>query len=181
MPLTLADILNAPTTVRGPDGTEYQLREPTALERGMFQRWLEQRAREAAGRATDLPPDEHRQLLRDVNTDIAVGTFAWGGAACVQSLQTPDGTAKLYSFVLGVSPEKAADIIAHNQAECVAVIAAHMSGGTDEEKKGLRQMLVSLGLPADFLDGLNVNSSSNSATPPSTTAWITSEACPLLN
>jgi len=175
--MTLADILNSPTTIHGPDGTEYQLREPTMMERGQFQRWLEQRAREAAGRATELPPEEQRQLIRDVNTDVAIGLFAWGSAACVQALQTPDGIAKLYSLTLGVSAERAAAIVAHNQAEVVALIAAHMSGGTDEEKKALRRMLVSLGLPADFLDNSNAFSSSNSATRRSITTWLSSETC----
>lgn len=169
--MDLASLLNAPTEITH-DGVAYQLREPTLLERGMFQRWMEQRAREAAGRATDLPPEEQRQLLRDITADIAVGTFAWGGAAWAMAVQTPEGIAKIFSLVLGVTPELAEKIVAHQTAERVAILVGTMTGGTDEEKKGLRQMLVSLGLSADFL---NAYSSSNSPTHPSTTPWLTSD------
>lgn len=172
--VTLADILNSPTEITH-KGVTYQLREPTLMERGQFQRWLESNARAAAGRATELTPDEQRQLIRDVNTDIAVGTFAFGGAACVAALQTPDGIAKMYGLVLGVSAELAAEIVGAQQAECVAALLGAMDGGTEEEGKGIRQALVSLGLPSDFL---SPSSSFSSRTRPSTTAWITSEACP---
>ena len=114
--------------------------------------------------------EDQRQLLRDVTADCASGVYAWGGMVCVQALQSPDGIAKLYSIVLGVPVELAEEIVEAKQLECVAAIA-DVAGGSDDEKKALRQALVSLGLPADYL---SASSSSSSQTPPSTTAPTTS-------
>jgi len=167
--MTLADLLNAPTEMEF-EGVTYRLREPTLLEEGEFQRWLESRAREAAGRATDLPDEDRRNLLRDVTADIASGRYAFGGEECLRALRTEVGWAKLVAIVLrdqGVSDQLAARMVNRRLREIVAVMRAE----GESYPKALAEVLSRLGLPADFL-----SSSSNSRTPRSTAAPANSPA-----
>src|SRR5688500_2548579 len=95
---TLAQIFNSPETFEF-EGKTYTIREPTLLECATYTRWLESEARASAAAATDLPERDRRQLLRDVNADVAAKRFAWGGLACVESLSTAEGIGKLMSVV----------------------------------------------------------------------------------
>lgn len=152
---TLADLLNAPTEIEY-KGTTFKLRQPTLMEQAQFQRWLEQRARDAVGRATDLDDDAQRKLARDVNTDIAVGVFEWGGEACARAVRTITGLTKLLSIILydqAVTLEMAQEMIEHRLKEITAVLASKASS----DPKALEAALTKLGLPS-------VTSSSPSAT-----------------
>jgi hypothetical protein len=143
---TLADLLNAPTEFVH-KGVTFKLRQPTLVEQGMYQRWLEERARAAAGRATDLPEDRQRQLLKDVNDATAVGEYEWGGEVCARAVRTPTGLAKLLSIVLAdqaVTFEVAQDMVAEKLRE---IAAALMSRATDDPK-ALAAALRTLGLPS---------------------------------
>lgn len=163
--VTIADLLNAPTEMEL-DGKVYKLRQPTLLEGALFQRWIEQRARESAGRAIDLPEEDRRQLLRDVNADIAAGLYCWEGPVCCQALQTPVGMAKLIAIVLadqGCDEAAAKRLVDQKLRELVAIL------GADNDPKVVAVVLAKLGLPPDFLSRF-------SRTRPSTTPPPTSPA-----
>jgi hypothetical protein len=149
--MNLADLLNAPTEIEL-DGVVYRLRQPTLMEQMTYQRWLEQRAREAAARAVDIPEEERRQLLRDITADIAVGTFEWAGPACVKALQTPGGLAKLIAIIL--ADQKCTEAIARKlvDKQLGEIVAVLMRG--DYEKKDLAPLLAKLGLGRPFLSKL---------------------------
>jgi hypothetical protein len=149
--MSLADLLNAPTEIEL-DGKVWKLREPTLLEQATFQRHLETRAREAAGRATDIPDEDRRQLLRDVNADIAAGVYDFGGPVCVQALQTPTGLAKLIHIILrdqGCNEDIARKLVDRQLKEIVATLVGDRLD--DEEKK---RLLVNLGLPPTWSSSL---------------------------
>jgi hypothetical protein len=164
---SIADLTNAPSVLVH-DGKEYLLREPTLVECGMYQRELESEARASAAAATDLPEEDRRNLLRDVNADIASFRFAWGGEECVRSLRTPQGVAKLFSIVCkdqGLTYRVALDAVNANLLLIARLLRiAEEEGESDPEKKAqLAALLRSVGLPGNFLS----NSSSGSPTTPS--------------
>src|SRR5262245_28079885 len=122
---SLADLLNAPTEIEF-HGKKYQLRQPTLLECGSYQRWLEQEARAGAARATELSEEDRRNLLRDVQADIASQRYAYGGELCVKSLQTPTGIAKLTSIITGMSEQAAQQLVEQRLTEVAAIIVGAM-------------------------------------------------------
>ncbi|VTT98940.1 unnamed protein product [Gemmataceae bacterium] len=146
--MNVADLLNAPTEVTLGDKV-YKLREPTLMEQATYARWLEQRARESAARAVDLPDEDRRQLLRDVAQDISAGVYDWAGPACVKALQTPTGLSKLLAVLLadqGVTDAIAREILDKWLSEVIAVVLRN-----DYDPKDLAPLLMKLGLPPDFL------------------------------
>jgi hypothetical protein len=163
---TLAELVNSPTDITFREVT-YKLREPDLMERGRYQRWLEQEARASAAAATELQEEDRRNLLRDVNADVAAKRYAWGGEVCVESLRTPDGLAKLYAIVCesqGLTFEVAREMMDSHFAEIAAVLTAANAAaeaGDEEAKKSLGLLLFRLGRPANFL------STSSSASPTS--------------
>lgn len=146
--MNLADLLNVPTEIEL-DGAIWKLRQPTLMDQMVYQRWLEQRARESASRAVDIPEDERRQLLRDVTADIASGLYDFGGSVCCKSLQTQTGLAKLISIIL--ADQKCTEAIARRLVEkqLGEIIAVLMRD--DHDPKDLAPLLVKLGLPQHFL------------------------------
>lgn len=156
---TLADLVNAPGDFPF-EGKVYKIGQPTVLQMGQFARWLEQRARDAVARATDLDDDARRALLRDVTADIAVGVYDWGSEACCRALQTQRGQAKILAIMLadqGVTDELADRMIAQRLADVVALVQAAVT----DDPKALAAALATLGLPSDFV-------STGSPTPRST-------------
>lgn len=150
---SLADLLNAPSDFEH-GGKVYKLREPTLLECATYQRWLESEARASAAAATDLPEEDRRNLLRDVNADIAAKRYAWAGAVCVDSLRTPQGIAKLMSIVCadqGVTYELALKMCEARLADLARLLLAAETGDDPEKKAALGQLLRSAGLPENFL------------------------------
>lgn len=183
---TLADLLAVPTFLTF-EGKEYPLREPTLLEQCQFQRWLEDRAKAAAGRSVDLPADMQDRLLVAILQEVAIGTFEWGGLPSIMALRTKTGQAQLLHIILSpdhpeVTPEFAARMIDRHQREAVAAMAA--KAVTDP--KDLRAVLATLGLPVDFLSGLSPShlstnqpeKSSDSTIPNSSTFTTSSETTP---
>lgn len=159
---SLADLLNSPSAFEFEDKT-YQLRQPTVVECGLYQRWLESEARVSAAHATDLSDEDRRNLLRDVTADIAAQTYAWGGEVCVRSLRTPNGVAKMMAIIChdqGVTFEVAKRVCEKRLAD----IAALIQGAVEEDPGGnaLRRLLTSVGMPPDWF----ATSSSGSSTPP---------------
>lgn len=150
--MNLADLLNAPTEIEL-DGVVYKLRQPTLMEQMTYQRWLEQRARESASRAVDIPEDERRQLLRDVTADIAAGVYEWAGPVCVKALQTPGGLAKLIHIIL--ADQKCTEAISRRlvDKQLAEIIAVLMKD--DHQGKDLAPLLAKLGLPSAFLSRLS--------------------------
>lgn len=169
---TLAELVNAPTDITFREVT-YRLREPTLVERGRYQRWLEQEARASAAAATELQEEDRRNLLRDVNADVAAKRYAWGGEVCVESLRTPDGLAKLYSIVCegqGLSYELAREMMDEHYAEIARVLTAAndaAEAGDEEAKKSLGLLLSRLGRPANYLSTRSSASPTSSAPKPS--------------
>jgi hypothetical protein len=169
---TLAELVNAPTDITFRDVT-YRLREPTLLERGRYQRWLEQEARASAAAATELQEEDRRNLLRDVNADIAAKRYAWGGEVCVESLRTPDGLAKLYAVVCdsqGLSFELAREMVDAHFTDIARVLTAAneaAEAGDEDAKKSLGLLLSRLGRPANFLSTSSSASPTSSAPKPS--------------
>lgn len=161
----LADLLNAPSEFTY-DGKTYQLRHPTVMECGRYQRWLEAEARASAAAATDLPEEDRRNLLRDTNADIAAQTFAWGGEACVKSLRSLSGQAKLVALILedqGVTLAVARQMVETRLAEIAALILEAV--GEDPQGNALRRLLTQVGRPPDWF----ATTSSDCATPPTPT------------
>lgn len=156
---TLADLLNAPTEIEH-EGQTYTLRQPTLIECAQYQRWLEQEARANAAAATELPEEDRRRLLVDIQKEIGAKAFAWGGEVCVKSLQTIPGVAKLFSIICGVPERLANEIVEKRLCE----IAALMVGAMEEDPSGkkLRAVASKLGLPPNFF----ASSSSSSPTSP---------------
>ena len=160
--MTLADLLNAPSDFPFGDRV-YKLRQPTLLECATYQRWLEQEARAGAARATELPEEDRRQLLRDVQADVAAQAYCWGGDVCIRSLQTPAGVAKLMSIVCadqGLSERDARRAVDQRLTEIAALIAGELEG--DPSGKSVAGLLRHLGLPPNYF----ASSSSPSPTRP---------------
>jgi hypothetical protein len=162
MPFSLADLLNSPTDYEF-EGTVYKLRQAALEECGQYQRWLEQEARASAGRATELPEEDRRNLLRDTNADIAAQVYAWGGEMCVKSLRTPQGFAKLLSIACadqGLTYRKAQEMVGQRLRELSELVL----GAVEEDPTGkvLRALLSRTGRPPSFF----APSSSDCATPP---------------
>ncbi len=165
--MTLADIFNSPSTVPF-EGVDYKLRQPTLIEQGLYQRWLEQRAYDAIERRTYQDRGQQEVDRNNLNRDVAAGVYEWGGEVCCNALRTPNGLAKLVGIVCqdqGLSDAAARRLVDLKLKE---IAAALMSKAT-ADPNSLRATLASLGLPEDFL-------SSNSPTPPSSTNSATSEA-----
>lgn len=157
--MTLADLLNAPSELTY-KGVTFKLRQPTLMEQALFQRWLEDRARAAVARATDVPEEVQRRLFADVTADIAAGVYEWAGEACATALRTPGGLAKIVELVLadqGVVYETALDMVHQQLREIAAVL---ISKATTDPKE-FAAVLKGLGLPSD-------TSSPNSSTRRST-------------
>lgn len=162
---SLAALLNSPTefTVEI-DGEErtFSLRQPTLLEAGQYQRWLEQEARAGAARATELTDEDRRNLLRDVQADIAAQRYAWGGEECVRSLRSQTGVAKLMSIVCGVNEHLARQAVEKNMLAIADLLVGELEN--DPTGKALGSLLRSVGLPTSFFH------SSSSSSPTSPTA-----------
>jgi hypothetical protein len=154
---TLAELVNAPTDITFRDVT-YRLREPTLLERGRYQRWLEQEARASAAAATELQEEDRRNLLRDVNADIAAKRY---------------GLAKLYAVVCdsqGLSFELAREMVDAHFTDIARVLTAAneaAEAGDEDAKKSLGLLLSRLGRPANFLSTSSSASPTSSAPKPS--------------
>lgn len=162
---SVADLFNSPEEFVYENQT-YRLREPTLIECGEYQRWLESEARASACAAVDLPEEDRRNLLRDVIADIASKRYAWAGEECVYSLRRADGMAKLMSIVCrdqGVSYQLALKMCQARLLEIARVLLAAEQGDDPEKKALVRQLLKSVGLPHDYLSSL---SSDSPTTPP---------------
>jgi hypothetical protein len=163
---TLAELFNAPEGIPYGDKT-YRLREPDLLERGEYAKWLAAEARAEAANSTDLPDEDRRRLISDTNKDIAMKRYAWGSAACVESLGTLDGIAKLMSIVCraqGVTFALALKICESRVTEVARILLAAEVGDDPEKKALARQLLTSTGLPPNFLSS-SWSASSTTATP----------------
>ncbi len=162
MARTLAEILNSPADYVY-EGKAYKLREAALDECGQYQRWMEQEARASAARATELPEEDRRNLLRDVQADIAAQRYAWGGEACVNSLRTPNGIAKLLSIVCadqGVTEALARKIVQSHFLDVAQLLLGVLE--SDPEGKELAPILNRMGLAPNFFH----SSSPPSPTPP---------------
>ena len=147
--MTLAELLNSPTAIPF-EGVEYQLRQPTLMEEGEYQRWLEHRAYEAIERRTYRDPDQQERDRRNLNNDVAAGVFEWGGEVCVRAIQTPGGLARLLHIMLrdqGLTEAKAKALVDRKMREIAAVLVARSTS----DPNSLRATLATLGLPEDFL------------------------------
>lgn len=165
--MTTADIFNVGAEFTGPDGTKYTLKKPTQYQQGEFQRWLEQRAHDAIDRGTE-PADRKDRRHDRVYSDSAIGKYEWDGPLALEAMWTPAGLGKLLTIVCrdqGVTDEKVDAILAHSFKEVAAKI--FMRASTDP--KALREVLVGLGLPMDWMEfEPSEPSCDNSSTPPST-------------
>ena len=163
---SLADIFNSATPIEF-EGKTYKLRPPSLIEAGEYQRWLEAEARAGAGRATELPEADRRQLLRDVIADIAAGRYRYGGAISVESLRDPVNVARLMSIICadqGLTFAIAQRLCDQQLRECVAIVAAEY----ESDPKAVGQLLASLGLPQNFLSGSSSASPTSPSEPPPT-------------
>ncbi|AMV28787.1 hypothetical protein VT84_30620 [Gemmata sp. SH-PL17] len=146
---SLADLLNSPGDFPF-EGVTYKLGQPTVMQMGQYARWLEQRAREATVRATDLDDDTRRVLLKDVIADIAAGVYEWGSETCCKAMQLPRGQAKFLAIMLadqGVDDETADRMIASRLADVVSLIQIAVS----DDPKAMAAALNQLGLPSNFV------------------------------
>src|SRR5262249_11906313 len=136
------------------------------LEEAEFQRWLEQRARDAIGRATELTDDRRRQLDKDTNDSIAIGEFAYGELLSVKALSTLERQGAVLCIVCreqGMTEKAARKLLDKRRREVIA----ELSSKAVSDPLLVRAILGSLGLPENFLSFL-------SPTRPSTTDSTTS-------
>lgn len=145
---TLAEYFNASTDLAF-EGKRYPLRQPTQLEQGMFQRWLEQRAYDAIERRTYQDPSQQAEDRRLLNRDIAAGVYEYGGHVCAAALATPIGIAKQLSIVCrddGLDFETAKRMVDLQIREIAAVFAREAT----DDPKALAATLSRLNLPSDY-------------------------------
>lgn len=164
--MSLADMLNSPTEVEF-EGKTYRLRQPTLVEMGEFQRWLEQRAYDAIERRTYQDPAQQDRDRRNLNNDVAAGVFEWGSEVAAAACQTPAGITRVFQLILrdqGLSAEAVRRMIDLKLRELTAIVISKRHS----DPNSLRAVLATLGLPEDFF-------SSNSPTHPSTSGSTTSE------
>jgi hypothetical protein len=145
--MTQADLLGAPSELTH-KGKVYQLRPANQLEQAKFQRWLEQRARDAVARADVSEP--RRAAMDAALTDaIAAGEYEWGGEVCLKAIRTPGGLAKLVSIVLA---EQAVTLAVAQEMveEKLRDIAAVMFAQASNDPKALAAALQKAGLPDSY-------------------------------
>jgi hypothetical protein len=170
---SLADLLNAPSDIEF-EGKTYKLREPTLIECGRFQRWLESEARASAAAAVELPEADRRQLLKDVNAEIAAKRYAYGGAVCVECLQTPDGLAKLLSIVCedqGVTFELAKRMCDGRLLDMARHILSADASDDPGKKAAVAALMTTLGLPPLSSASSSSASPTTPAAPPPSSPW----------
>lgn len=151
---TLADFFNAPTELplkddKGDVLETVKVRQPSQLEQGMFQRWLEQRAYDSIERRTYQDPRQQAEDRRLLNQDVAAGVYEWGGPVCVAALGTPTGIAKLLTIICAdqaLTLEKAEKLVDQQVREIAAILWER--GAADP--KALEATLKRLGLPKNY-------------------------------
>lgn len=147
---TTADLLGLPLGKLPFEGKDYEVRELTIVERGQYQRWLEDELRAAVGRDTDSPDpeaDRHR-----VNKSIAAGECEFDGELATARRRSWTGQVKLWEIMFGFDPETAERFQKLN-AERFAELLKKAVLDEDPKAQGalIGPLLRSLGLPRDFL------------------------------
>lgn len=130
-------------------GHVYKLSKPTVLQQAQFQRWLEQRARDAIGREVDLEPARIAQLDASLTDSIATGQYEWGGELCMRALRTPSGLAKLTEILLadqGVTYPMALEMVQQQFTET----AARLLQEVNYDPGVMAATLELLGLPPNY-------------------------------
>lgn len=151
---TIADMLAVGQEI-GFEGKVYPLREPTVLEMGKFQRWLEQQAKDAARRDTEQSPEELAAQLNTINQEAAVGEYEWGGELACKALSRIGPITQLLYIVLSTDhPEVTPDLCRRMMDRNVREIVAGLACKAISDPFAVRAVLVSLGLPEDFLASL---------------------------
>lgn len=148
--ITLADLLSVQTEIKHIyEGVEktYALGPPNILQQGKFQRWLEQRAREAVDRGAYASEDDRDKAMNAVTRDIATGFYEWEGPASVTAFLQPSGHTKFLEIVLGISEKEAKSLVEAKRGMIVKLVQTARA----KNPKALRAVLTTLGLPADFL------------------------------
>ena len=155
---TFADMLSIPSKFEF-EGVSYELRPPTQLEQGIYQRWLEQEARESIDRATYLSDAQREMEARQVTRDIAAGLYEFGGEISVRRLQTVSGIAKLIEVICKVDAAQAQRVAEGRMKLAVELVR----GAQAKDPKAMGEALAKLGLPKNFLNS-NERYSSKSET-----------------
>lgn len=143
---TLADLFSIPRELEF-EGKKYNVRPPTLLEQGKFQRWLEKRADEAIDRKSWLSDDQRQAEKRLLNQDIAAGLYEWESEVSVNSLQTRAGVTKLIELICNIPPPEAERLVECRMKAIVDLVRAKQA----KDPKAMRAALTMLGLPANFL------------------------------
>jgi hypothetical protein len=98
---TLAELFNIPVEGRWTfRGKSYPARQPTQVEEGLFELWLEQEASAWVERQTHLPPDALQAHRAGVRDDAFAGKFDFLGELAIRRRNTLDGAAKMTSILL---------------------------------------------------------------------------------
>ena len=142
---TLSALFNAPIELEL-EGKTYKLRQPTQVERGEYEAWMEKRALDAILRQTGAPQDVVDRQLNSLTRDKVRGVYAWGGEVCCETVVSQDGLAKLLSIVLrdqGVTLETARLIA---EQEHKRVVYSLFPQETDDQKKVAAAVATLLGL-----------------------------------
>jgi hypothetical protein len=153
---TLADMFSVPTEIEF-EGKKYTFREPTQLEQGKYQRWLEQRADEAIDRKTWLSDEQRAEEKRVLNWGIAAGTIERGGEICIESLRSKSGFIRFIELVCNCPTPEAEALFNHRLENLLAVVRAKQAS----DPKAMRAALLTLGLPADWLNERRRSSSAS--------------------
>jgi hypothetical protein len=175
--MRLTDLLNTPSTIDF-EGLTLHLRQPRLEEIAKFTAWLEQNAREAAGRAEDLPASVHAALYAAVTRDIATKYYHWGGDASIAALSTPAGLAKLLSIIFAGDGHQL-DVTTCERLVMLKMkeIAAHLTTAEEDDPKVVRAVYGLLNLPVPPLN----TGPSGSAAPPTTDPPSKSDGSPSAN
>lgn len=183
---TIADLMAVGVEI-GFEGKVYKLREPNVYEQGEFQAWLAQQAKEEARRDVHATEEEIARQIDRINDRAAEGVYEFGGELAVNALTRMTPITQLLFIVLSkdyheVTLEMCKRMMDRNAREIVAGLAAKVVTDPNE----VRATLVSLGLPANYLDSLipgqnGGESSFTSPTPHSATPPTRSEDSPTPN
>lgn len=149
---TTADLLGIALTKIDFEGGTYEIREPDLEERGLYQRFLEDRARATLARDLDSSEEDRRRDRLAVNLEITAGTFEFDGEVATKWRRTWSGQAKLWEIMFKIDPDKA-ERMARAKAEEVAELARKAVLDLDPKALGVLMdpLMRTLGLPRDFL------------------------------
>jgi hypothetical protein len=160
------------------EGEKFTYRKPRLIEQAQFSQWLKDDSKNEAGRG-DVPEDVREGLYRAAMRDVGEKYYDPDSPGYVVALNRVVGMAKMLYLIFrneknadgnlahpGFTEEKSHRLLQFALTqEYVKLVAAE----NKLDPKEMAGFLIGLGFPPDYLSSSG-NSSSDSATPPTTSA-----------